>query len=260
MPTSLQYSNPDCGPPGVDFRPAGEPREAAGEDADEDHAEPEVGHRVQRERRLPDRGVARACRAEPGGDHAEPRPDDHREHRREAEQEQRVGDRDLELVDDRLLARVRRPEVAVRERLEVDPELGERALVVAALVDDRLAHRDGKASADQILRRIAERAEEEEVEDHHRGERRERDGDPPCDGLSRSLLSPLERLGPAAPARDERRGDDRERDQHASRSARSAASSASPSSSSRRSSRGSGRARDRAQARAAARGSAAVIW
>ena len=70
----------------------------------------------------------------------------------------------------------------MRERLEVDPELGERALVVAALVDDRLAHRDGKAPADQILRRIAERAEEEEVEDHHPGERRERDGDTTSDG------------------------------------------------------------------------------
>ena len=76
---------------------------------------------------------------------------------------------------DGLLARVRRPEVAVREPLQVAPELRARALVVAALVDDRLAHRERKPSADQVLRRIAERAEQEEVEDHDRGERRERD-------------------------------------------------------------------------------------
>ncbi len=64
---------------------------------------------------------------------------------------------------------------------EIAPELRRKALVVAALVDDRLAHGRGQAPADQILRRVAERAEDEEVEDDDRQQRRERDRNPASD-------------------------------------------------------------------------------
>ena len=80
------------------------------------------------------------------------------------------------------------------------PELRELALVVAALVDDRRAHVGLQPPADQVLGGVAERAEEEEVEDDDRGERRERDRRPAVRRTASSLLSPLERLGPPAPA------------------------------------------------------------
>ncbi len=79
-----------------------------------------------------------------------------------------------------------------------------------------------QAPADQVLRRVAEQAEQEEVEDDDRGQRQRSRRRSAVRRTSRSLLGPLERLAPAPPGRDERRGDDRERqdprpDQHRAR-------------------------------------------
>ena len=79
--------------------------------------------------------------------------------------------------DDRRVA-----EVAVQQVDDVDAELRELALVVAALVDDRRAAR--RACSRPRIRSLdgsPSVAEQEEVEDDDRGERRERDQDPPCD-------------------------------------------------------------------------------
>ena len=100
------------------------------------------------------------------------------------------------------------------------------------------------------------RAEQEEVEDQDEGQRHEGDGDPPSDEPPRSLLSPLEGLGPPASA-DERRAEDRERDQH--RADQHRARRRQPAVVGRRGRRRDRRlgARSRAPGRAGARGSAA---
>ena len=97
---------------------------------------------------------------------------------------------------------------------EIAPELRRQALVVAALVDDRLAHGWGQTPADQILRRVAERAEDEEVEDDDRRPASRVRSQPGERRTVRSLLSPLEGLGPPVTCGDESRAEDCERNQH----------------------------------------------
>ena len=143
MATSCEYSTRRR-PPGVELQAAGKPREPAGEHADEDHAEPESGIDYSASELCP---IA-VSRAFPRTGAAMPR-------RVPMIIESTVAARAgaacsgsrAELVDDGPLARVRRPEVSVEEVPQVTAELGEQALVLAAFVDDRLAHGRGEAAA-----------------------------------------------------------------------------------------------------------------
>ena len=141
LPTSSQCEKPVVGSPGRRLEAAGQPGQRAGEEADEDHADPEVRHRVERERALADPRVSWTDRAS--------RP---RRCRASSRSTSRARSRGRAAgacwgwpspssSSDGLLGRVRGAEVAVRELAEVAPELRREALVVAALVDDRLAHR-----------------------------------------------------------------------------------------------------------------------
>ena len=127
-------------PPGVALRPPGSHASAAREEADEEHAEPEVGHRVEAPARpgrssvslgLPRRQAAMMPSRVPI----------HIESTVARPSSRSVfGIAVPSSSSHRLLGHGRVAEVAVREFVDVAPELRELALVVAALVDDRRAH------------------------------------------------------------------------------------------------------------------------
>ena len=170
--------------PGLGLLARREEADLDGEEPDQHHARPEVGHRIEEERALDHPGVARGAAVRRRVD-AEPRPDQRGEERRDADQDQRVRQRRPHHRRDRLVGLEARAEVAVERVVEVDPKLRHEALVEPALMDQPLAAglAQARVAADQVVLRIAGDAEEEEVEDEDEDQRPERDHDLLGDGL-----------------------------------------------------------------------------
>ena len=154
-----------------------EPVQRRGEDQQQDHAQQEVGHRVEDQREPVADEVDRPA-ASPAGVGAEAQTDDDRDQLTETEQQQRRAEpaRD-DLRHRAALGRERVPEIAASRRRDIRNELvGEEWLVDPPPLTDLLdgLRRDVRVSRQDPLRRAGHRPEEQEIDhdDHDDRDRR----------------------------------------------------------------------------------------